>query len=142
MKKINVLVMMILTVMIAQEINAQKKTQEFTVSREMNVSADKVWQIVGEGFADIAKSHPMLASSDYINGHESAGEGCERVCAINESGSKYTHEKQVNYDPANYTFDVEMSEVAGMPLDAEYSGTTYKVEAIDADHSRFIFTME
>ena len=79
MKKINVLVMMILTVMIAQEINAQKKTQEFTVSREMNVSADRVWQIVGEGFADIAKSHPMLASSDYINGHESAGEGCERV---------------------------------------------------------------
>ena len=70
-------------------LNAQKKVQTFTVVNIINASADQVWAVVGEDYGAIANSHPKIVSSDYINGTLSAGEGAERVCNFNESGSRY-----------------------------------------------------
>lgn len=120
---------------------AQKKTQSFQVKTIINAPADKVWAVVGEDFGAIAKSHPKIVSSNYINGTLKAGEGAERVCNYNESGSRYLHEKQIKYDPVNYSFEVEISHIAGLPLVAEYSRASYTVVPIDDTSSEFVFTM-
>jgi len=122
-------------------VTAQDKTQSFTVERTLNVPADAVWKIVGEDFADIAKSHPKLASSHYVDGTPKAGEGCERVCNLSEDGEKYTHEKMVDYDPVNYSFKAEISHVGGLPLDASQSYMLYDVDAIDESSSRLTLHM-
>ena len=120
---------------------AQKKTQNFTVTYEMNAPAEKVWAVVGEDFGAIANSHPQIVSSEYINGTLKSGEGAERVCNFNDKGTKYLQEKQVNYDPENYRFEVQVSQASKLPMDPNYSLAVYKVEPIDENSSRFIFEM-
>lgn len=109
----------------------EKKVQEFTVKRTINVSADRVWAVVGEDFGAVANSHPQIVSSDYINGTLKSGEGAERVCNFNDKGTKYVKERQVNYDPENYTFQAQIFHAGKLPLDPEHSYGVYKVIPID-----------
>lgn len=70
-----------------------------------------------------------------------AGEGAERVCHFNKKGTKYLKEKQVNYDPVNYTFKNQVYQAGKFPVSPEHTFAIYKVEAIDANTSRFTFDM-
>lgn len=121
---------------------AQKKVHKFKVTKVIPHSADKVWAIVGEDYGAIAKSHPKIIASEYINGTLKAGEGAERICYFNESGSKFVKEQMIDYDPENRTFLNEISQTGRFPLNPDYSKARYKVEEIDANSSRFIFSME
>lgn len=127
--------------LIVPNVQAQKKVQTFSESYIINAPADQVWAVVGEDYGAIANSHPKIISSDYINGTLAAGEGAERVCNFNESGTRYLHEKQVNYDPENYTFKNQVFQAGKFPVDPEYTFAIYKVEPIDANTSRFSFDM-
>lgn len=132
----------ILTLMISQTVLAQmKKTQEFQVSSIINAPADKVWQVVGEDYGAIANSHPKIVNSEYINGSLKGGEGAERVCNFNEKGTRFLREKQLDYDPKNYTFKNQVFQAGKFPVDPEYTYAIYKVEAIDASTSRLTFNM-
>lgn len=124
-----------------QTLTAQKKIQTFTVSHVIDAPADQVWKIVGEDYGAIAHSHPKIVSSNYINGSLKAGEGTERICNFNEKGSRYLHEKQIDYDPENYTFKNQVLKAGKFPVNPEYTYGLYKVEPIDANTSRFVFTM-
>ncbi len=119
----------------------QKKVQTFTVSHVINAPAEKVWAVVGEDYGAIAHSHPKIISSNYVNGTLKAGEGAERVCNFNEKGTRFVKEKQVNYDPQNYTFKNQVFQAGKFPVDPEYTYAIYKVEPIDANSSRFTFDM-
>lgn len=130
-----------LTVLGFSFLHAQEKVQKFTVSHVINAPAAKVWSVVGEDYGAIANSHPKIVSSNYINGSLQAGEGAERVCNFNESGTKYLKEKQVNYDPANYTFTNQVYQAGKFPVDPEYTFAVYRVEPIDENSSRFVFEM-
>lgn len=118
-----------------------KKVLTFTVSHVINAPADKVWAVVGEDYGAIANSHPQIVSSEYINGSLAAGEGAERVCNFNEAGTQFLKEKQVNYDPENYTFRNQVFQAGKFPVDPEYTFAIYKVEPIDEQSSRFTFDM-
>lgn len=123
-------------------LSAQKKVQKFTISKVIKAPADKVWSVVGEDYGAIANSHPRIIRSNYINGSLKGGEGAERVCFFNKRGTKFVKEKQLNYDPKNYTFKNTIYQTGKFPLNEEYSYATYKVEPIDQQHSRFIFEMQ
>jgi len=120
---------------------AQKKTHEFTVTRDINLSVDKIWKVVGEDYGAIANSHPKLVASEYNEGTLHAGEGAERVCYYNEKKTKYIKEKQVNYDPENYSFEVQIFHSAGLPLDEDLSKAQYKLVALTDSTCRLEFTM-
>lgn len=120
---------------------AQKKTQEFKVTRDIQLSTDKVWKVVGEDYGAIANSHPKLVASEYAEGTLKAGEGAERVCYYNEKQTKYVKEKQINFDPDNYSFDVQIFHAAGLPLDEELSKGQYKLVPLTDSTCRFEFTM-
>lgn len=119
----------------------QKKVQTFTVSHVIQAPADKVWAVVGEDYGAIAHSHPKIVSSNYEQGTMKAGEGAERVCNFNAKGTKYLKEKQVDYDPANYTFKNQVFQAGKFPVSPEHTFAIYKVEPIDANSSRFTFDM-
>lgn len=121
--------------------NAQKKTRTFTVTHIIDASADEVWAVVGEDYGGIAKSHPKIVSSDYINGCEHSGEGAQRVCSFNEKGTRFVKEKQVNYNAEERSFTNQVFEAGRFPVDAEYTFANYRVEEIDANTSRFVFEM-
>ncbi|MCT4622149.1 MAG: SRPBCC family protein [Schleiferiaceae bacterium] len=120
---------------------AQKKTVDFTVERIIAAPAEKVWAVVGENYGDVADSHPGLVSSEYVGDLDHGGEGCERVCYLNEDKTKYTQETQTHYNPEEYSFGVDISHVEKLPLDPTYSKATYKVEPVDDGSSKLVITM-
>ncbi len=120
----------------------QKKVQSFEVSRVINASAGEVWKVVGEDFGAIANSHPKIISSSYLEGSLTSGEGAERVCHFNEKATKYTHEKQIEYDPENLTFKVQVFHAERLPLDTDYSLATYQVVPLDKKSCKLVFSME
>lgn len=117
------------------------KTKSFQVERTINAPVADVWRVVGEEFADIAKSHPVLASSHYVEGTPMTGEGCERVCNMDETGDKYTREKIVDYRPEEHSFKAQIDEAGGLPLVPSKSYMIYDVNPIDDQSCTILFTM-
>lgn len=120
---------------------AQKKVKTFSVSHIIKAPADKVWAIVGEDYGAIAHSHPKIISSDYTNGTLQSGEGAERVCYFNNKKTRFLKEKQVDYQPENYSFKNQVFQAGKFPVSPEHTFAIYKVESIDANTSRFVFDM-
>lgn len=129
------------TLITIQSANAQKKVKTFTVEHVINAPADKVWTVVGEDYGAIANSHPAIVSSNYVNGTLKAGEGAERVCNFDDEGKQFLKEKQVNYDPANYTFKNQVYQAGKFPVSPEHTFAIYKVVPIDKNTSKFVFNM-
>jgi len=119
----------------------EKRTQNFVVASTINAPADKVWAVVGEDYGGIAYSHPKIVSSDYINGSLKGGEGAERVCNFNEKGTRFLKEKQLNYDPDNYTFRNQVFQAGKFPVNPELTYAIYQVEPIDDNTSKLVFNM-
>ena len=131
----------LLVMMASLQAMGQKKTQSFTVSRELPFEASAVWAVVGEDYGAVANSHPKIVSSSYINGSLTGGEGAERVCNFNEKGIKFTLEKQLQYDPENYRFKAQVFAAEGLYMDPEYSYAIYQVIPLDDKKSRLEITM-
>lgn len=141
MKAIQKVQLAVAFLFIGLSVSAQK-TRGFTVSRDINLSADQVWAVVGEDFGAIANSHPKIVSSQYEQGTLTFGEGAERVCYFDDEKKKYVKEKQIDFDADNYTFTVQMYHVDKIPLDPEKTRATYTVIPIDDNTSRLEFKMQ
>ena len=97
---------------------------------------------LGEEFTDIAKSHPKLKGSHHVEGAPLSGEGCVRVCSLNDDGSKYTEEKMVDYNPDEYSFKAEIKGAGGLPLDTTVSYMILRRGSrIDETHCNISLTM-
>lgn len=141
MKSISKFFGLILGLLLSLNSIAQKRSQSFVVERIIPVSASEVWRIVGDNFADIAKSHPKLSGSHYVEGSPLSGEGCERVCSLTADGEKYTHEKMIDYKPEDRSFKAEIIEAGGLPLETGASYMLYKVVEIDENSCKLILEM-
>ncbi len=130
-----------LAVLLVATSTQAQKVRSFTVERTIAAPASDVWQVVGEDFGAIANSHSVIVNSDYIDGSLGGGEGAERVCNMNESGTKYVHERQVNYDPVNYSFTAQIFHVGKLPLDPAHNQAVYQVIPLDHQTSKLVFTM-
>ncbi|WP_411031288.1 SRPBCC family protein [Spongiimicrobium sp. 3-5] len=127
---------------IAVSAQTQKKVQQFTLSKVLNVSAEKVWSVVGEDYGAIANSHPKILSSSYIDGSLKAEEGATRVCNFNEKGTKFLKEQMVNYNPSEMTFTNKVFQAGRFPVNPEYTRAIYKVEDLGNGKSKISFDME
>lgn len=135
---------LVLVIIIGQNAFAQKtdkKVISFSVERNINASAERVWKVVGEDFGAIANSHPKIVSSNYNQGHITGGENASRRCNFNEAGTKFLEEKQISFDAKNYTFKVLISQTGGIPLNNEYSYGIYKVTPVTDNSSILKMTM-
>jgi len=129
--------------MASQTIFAQKKkAQNIKVFRIIHAPAEKVWKVIAEDYGAIANSHPKIVNSNYINGTLKAGEGAERVCNFNEKGTQFLREKQVDYNPAEYSYTNQVFQAGKFPLDPEYTFGLHKVEPIDANTCRYTISAD
>ena len=127
---------------IASAATFAQNTRSFTVTRDINLSADKIWAVVGEDYGAIANSHPKIVSSEYNQGTITYGEGAERVCYLNEAKTKFVKEKQINFDPENYSFTVQTFQAGKIPLDPDLTRATYHVIPTGENSCTLEFTME
>lgn len=122
--------------------SAQKKRQHLVLSKEFNLPASEVWKVVGEDYGAVAKSHPKIVSSNYVNGSLVAKEGAERICNFNEKGTQYLKEKMINYDPTNMSFVNTVYQAGKFPVDPELTEALYKVEDLGNGRCRLTFNMK
>ncbi len=121
---------------------AQKKVKSFVVTRTIDAPIASVWKVVGEDFGAIANSHAGIVSSTYNQGSITyGGEGAERICNLNEEGTKYVKEKQLDFDAENHRFTVQVYHSEGIPLSAKHTKAVYAVRAIDEHTSEVSFEM-
>lgn len=116
-----------------------KKVKKLQAEKILPFAAEKVWAIVGEDYGAIAKSHPKIIESNYINGTLKAGEGAERVCYFNENHSQFLKEKMIDYDPANFAFTNTIYQVGKFPLDYELTRGYWKIVPLTHNTSKIVF---
>lgn len=119
-----------------------KKVKSFVITKELNLTADQVWAVVGEDYGSIANSHPKIVNSAYINGSLKAEEGAQRVCNFNDKGTQFLHEKMLDYNPAERSFTNQIFHAGKFPIDPEVSRAVYKVEDLGNGKSRLTFDMQ
>ena len=143
MKHLNVKILIIgLMVALVQVASAQKKVQEFKVSKVFELPAEQIWEVVGEDYGRIAHSHPRIVNSEYINGTLKAGEGAERVCYFNDKETQFLKEKMIDYSPETMTFTNTVYQAGKFPLDPEYTRAFYSVKDLGNGTSELTFHMK
>ncbi len=115
--------------LLAQKMDKAYKT--VVASRVINQPADKVWALIGEDYGYIANTHPGIYYSNYEAGSVVGELNAQRVCNLNEKGTKVLHEQITNWDPINMTMTNRILEVGGLPLDPDNSLGVYSVIPID-----------
>lgn len=125
----------------SMSLQAQKKTQSFSLTKVIDQPIDKVWAIIAEDYGAVAHSHPKIISSEYISGSLKAGEGAQRICNFNKKGTKFLKEKMLNYDPSNYTFTNQLLQAGRFPMDADLTTAIYTLEDLGNGKTRISFDM-
>ena len=112
------------------------KSQKFRISRIINAPAEVVWKVVGERYGEIQKYHTEIVESYYAKGFTSGGEGVERISYLNENKTKVAFEKQVDFNPENFSFTSQVIEFKGAAMHPEGTYMKYKVEPINETSCR------
>ena len=117
----------------------EKKEKGFSLTREIeiNVTADELWKLVGDGFADV---YIWASTVDHSSGSGSAdfeGAVCsERSCDLNASGFDKISEKLTKYDIETKNLAYEVN--SGMPSFITYASNDWQVVDLGNGKSKLI----
>ncbi|WP_281615807.1 SRPBCC family protein [Flammeovirga sp. SubArs3] len=117
-----------------------KRTHTFSIERVIPSSAEKVWNVVGNEFADVSKYHAGIVKSELINGSTKSEIGCERVCQLDDKGKKLVREELVEFDEQTMYFKAKVFDGEGVPTVPEYTFAEYEVKPIDEERCKLIIT--
>lgn len=118
-------------IILTLNVSAKDKFKTFTITHVIQAPIDQVWEKLGEDFAHVSNAHHGFVSSSVIDGSDQAGEGAMRICYLNANQTRYIKEKQINYDPAHYTFAAEVIEGKGLPLASGVNIATYQLTPVN-----------
>ena len=108
---------------------------ELTKETIINVSADKVWEIAGPGFAEAGKWATNVDHSTGSGKSQFEGAVCdERSCDLNAKGFNKISEKLTHYSDKDMelTYDV----IEGMPKMMAKARNAWKVESLGPNKTR------
>ena len=121
----------ILLLLLCLKGTAEDRYKTFTITHRINAPIDQVWAVIGEDFGNVAKAHHGFVSSSFTDGSSRSGEGAMRICYLNEEGTRYLRERQINFDPLHYSFTAEVVEGKGLPLATGTNLATYTLTPLD-----------
>ncbi|MFT7559245.1 MAG: hypothetical protein ACI93R_001150 [Flavobacteriales bacterium] len=75
-----------------------------------------VWDLIANDYGNVANYANGLASSSGLGDIQNGKEGCQRICRLNETGSKYLIEKMEDVNAKSWTFTNVITEVKGLPI--------------------------
>jgi hypothetical protein len=148
-KRIPILTMIALmaTGLVLQSFNMKKEMKEKKVktaqisatSEVINVSADKLWEIVGPGFGNVGLWSTTVDHADVSGTPEFEGATCSaRACDLNAKGFTAINEKITAYNANNKSLSFDI--VEGTPGFVTRAYSDWKIEAVTATTSRIKIT--
>lgn len=100
----------------------RKKVVTIEVEQEIGASVDKVWSIIGEGFANISNSNPECPHSEWAEGYDTPEVGAKRIMYMTDKrDNKYFVDEIAKYNPENHHITIEVVNKKGFPLNVEYT---------------------
>lgn len=123
------------------EAQTEKKLIGFTVERTIDAPATDIWQVIGNDFGAISKSHPLVVRSEYVDGALQGELGTERLCYFKENGSQMLREKIVDWRPAQMEFDAAIKETKKFPIDTGVTYFTMRVKPLSDNQSKLEMIM-
>ncbi|WP_298542949.1 SRPBCC family protein [uncultured Aquimarina sp.] len=115
-----------------KEAKMRKKVAFVDVQQEIDAPAERVWEIIGTNFANIADSNPDCPYSEWADGYHKAEVGAKRIMYMTDSrDKKYFVDEIAKYDPANYHITIEITNKKGFgTLNINYTWVNMDVEKI------------
>ena len=112
------------------------KVISFTVSQEIAAPVDRVWQVIGEDFADVSNSHPKSPKSEWLLDYSEPQVGARRIMYMSANEKKYFIDKIAEWDPENYHLTIEVVDKKGYPINVEHTWVNMDAESLDANRTR------
>lgn len=131
---------LILLFTLNQNIMAQKS---FELQKEItvNVSAEKLWEMVGPGFIDVYKWSSNVDHAEGKGKSEFEGAVCdERFCDVNVKGFSSISEKLTKYSISNMNLAYEVR--GGMPNFVTKAVNDWTVVSVNANQSKLVMKAE
>lgn len=119
-----------------------EKIKKIYVSKELNVSANKAWQIIAVEYDKVQNSHPKIISSQYVGNYSEFKEGAQRRVNFNEEGSKYMVEEIASINLKEMTILFNTLEVEEIPIKAASTRSMFKIEDLGNDRSKVSCVMQ
>ncbi|WP_299215730.1 SRPBCC family protein [uncultured Aquimarina sp.] len=101
----------------------RKKVAFVEVEQEIDAAVDRVWEIIGTNFANIADSNPDCPYSEWADGYNKAEVGAKRIMYMTDSrDKKYFVDEIAKYDPVNHHITIEIANKKGFgTLNIDYT---------------------
>lgn len=112
-----------------------KKYRKVSKEITINVSKEKVWDLLFNRFDEVNNFNPLIEGSHHLTGVK--GEvGCERHCDL---GPNKSFHERITSARGTESFDIDVIE-GSLPMVEELLGT-YDLEAVGPNQTRVYFTM-
>jgi len=119
-----------------------RKTHHLEVERVLMHDAADVWAVLAVDYGRVARSHPRIIASEYVEGTLKGELGAERFCYFNDKHSKALREQIVAYDEEKYSFDNRILEAPGFPIDTDNTLATWTVTPLGKGKSKVSVVMD
>ncbi|MCT4623284.1 MAG: hypothetical protein N4A46_06640 [Schleiferiaceae bacterium] len=116
-----------------------KNTQNFTISRIMNVSAQELWKHLVYKYGDIADMNPVVHRSYLLDWHTEGVENCERISYYEGDESKFIKEKLINLDNENLSYTSVITEAHNISADPGNMFVNITIQPMFNNQSRLEF---
>ena len=136
------LFLLLLGVLAGTSLNAQEKQKgiaTFVIYQEFDFPVETLWETVALDYGNIINSHPAIYSSVYTKGHTEGQLGAQRKLEFNKKGTKALTETIVSWDPENYTYNVQLDQADGFPINEEVTLATLTFKSLGPNRSSFQF---
>jgi len=113
----------------------EKGSKEFRFEREVRAGSSAVWELI----SDVSHYHHVAPNIDDVEILSGSGDGMVRKC---KQGKNSWTEKCINWiEGKEFSFLVNTSE-PGYPFPLSFLQGTWKVEALDKNHSKIVMVFE
>lgn len=106
------------------------------VSMELNISADKVWEIVAVDFDNIQASHPKISKSIYVSAIKEGKVGAQRKIDLSEEGDEYMVEEIMKFNANEKIILIKCIQSVEVPIVPEITKSLFKIEDLGNDKSK------
>lgn len=116
---------------------ARKEGKElFVLEQNINVSAEKVWEVIAHNFARVSDSHPVSPKSDFANGSDTVQLGSQRIMYMTQNEKKYFVDEIIGLDNKKRELLINVVKAKGYPI--KFSNVRFIVDIVGKHESQLI----
>lgn len=112
------------------------EVRKLFVAKEINVSAEKAWEILAINFENVQASHPKISKSSYVGDYTECKVGAKRKIELSIEGDEWMIEEIVQLNEQEKTIVIKCIEVEEVPIVPNVTKSLFKIEDMGSNKSK------